>query len=253
MLTQDNILNLYSKYWNNIDQSHKDLLLKGLPNQGMGPIEGFLVYFLVLEQNPRYAIELGPRFGYSTWCIGLAMKALGKKNSFTSFELQPIMRDTLIPNLQKAQLYPDYTNIIYGDARHTVVPFIQDKLVDFMWIDAEHSYSFAQMYISTIFPLLQPGCVAGAHDMTAGEQNNNGKFNLLEACNAHELTEEKAVKMFLHQSGKNYAFFHAITGGKHSNNKSLPRNIEFYNKIYDIVKIKLIAEHHSPQSAYWRM
>lgn len=251
MLIQENILALYAKYWDHIDAQHKKLLLHGLMDQGMGPLEGFLVYFLVLEQNPRYAIELGPRFGYSTWSIGLALKALGKKNSFASFELQDIMRDTLIANLKRAELYPDYNEIVWGDASQTVVPFIKDKPVDFMWIDAAHTEEFADSYITRIFPVLQPGCLIGAHDMTANGRGNDGKFDLYKGIGAKN--EEGRVKRYLLESSKDYSFFHAITGGPHSDGRSLPRNYEFYYELEHITKMPLIAEEHAPQCAYWRV
>ena len=116
MLTQDDILGLYKKYWDTIDRYHKGIILTGFDTQGMGPIEGFLLYFLLLEKNPRYTIELGPRIGYSTACIALALQKLGKKNSFATFELQTRFHEELISNLKNTAVYPDYVEIIYGNA-----------------------------------------------------------------------------------------------------------------------------------------
>lgn len=241
----DSIMILINKHFNTIDSKILSRLM--LESGGIDPLEGVILYCLILEYNILSAIEFSPNAGYSTKWISLAFKKLNRKNSFFTFEINKKIIPKLKENLAVENLL-DYVTVIDGHAIENIPKTIKDNNlnVGLCFIDSNHGYNFSQDYIKNIFPLLSCNCLICIHDICHDE--NMFKTSLLN--NSKEYSGEcDSIKEYINNKKYKYFILHSLTGGKHEGaNKEINKN--FYNELENITKINFISNNICPKTMF---
>lgn len=247
MLSQgESILGLIKEYWPQIDRESIAPLVS--EKGGIDPLDGLLLHCIILKCKPRHIIEFSPNVGYSTKWISLALRTIGQKKSFWTFEINPHILQKLTKNLQHLS---DYVTIVEGNALATIPETISREVltVDLCFIDSAHGLRFTNNYINTIFPLLSRDCIISIHDICAG--GDSFKSSLHDKADEHS-GEYKAIKQFLIDRKIQYSVLHAITGGRHED-ASLPINKRFYNELEAITEINFISQFICPKTLWFKL
>ena len=218
-------------------------ILRG-DDPGCGRLTALLLYCLVLEHQPRHVIEFSPASGFSSAAIALAMKRLGFKNSFTTFEWSELKQRPRVEARFDRLDINDYVRCIWGDALTNIPQHIQEKnivgQVDFCFVDSGHSREFAERYIREVFPLLSDDCVIVIHDISAACTNPQGFFETNMYPGSECILECEAVREWVQKHDIDYTLTHAIFGGKEERSANLPLNKEIYNLLDDILEVDFL-------------
>jgi len=205
---------------------------------GLHRIDGLILYASVLKLNPEFTIEFSPQYGYSTARIALALKRLGKKGCFATFELNDGYKKGMTSLLDRFGV-KDYVEVIYGNALDNIPKYIHQKKIEgktkFVFIDSDHSEAFAKEYITKIFPLFDKGCTAIVHDIGAKNNNEHGEF--VETLDSKDPNsgEYKALRKYVDENHLSYCVTHAIFGGKHESSEDLPVNKAMFEEVGKII------------------
>ncbi len=205
---------------------------------GIHHIDALILYAYILKLNPEFVIEFSPQYGYSTSCIALALKRLGNKEYFATFELHEYYKNGMINELKKIGVH-EYVDVRFGDALKEIPKYIENKKLQhktgFVFIDSDHSEGFAQKYIETIFPLFQPKATVIVHDIGAMSNNPHGDFQ--ETLNSEDTNagEYKALKKYLSNNKLPYLISQSLFGGHHESSKDLPVNKQALEEVGKII------------------
>jgi predicted O-methyltransferase YrrM len=123
--------------------------------------EAEILYLLAREQRPERVAEISPGAGWSSSWLLHAMKDNGHGTLY-SFDLVPDSRYILPPLLTAGR-----HELIVGDVRHTL-PHRPD-MIDFLYMDSDHSEEFARWYSHAILDKLKPGVIVAVHDVFHSE------------------------------------------------------------------------------------
>ena len=115
------------------------------------PQVGELLYALIRLAQPGVAVELGVFLGYSSYYMLSALAANGRG------KLYAVDREDCGSGVQNA---PECV-FIQGDSR-AVVPGL--PMMDFVFIDSDHSYNVTRAETDLLLPKLNPGAVLVFHD-----------------------------------------------------------------------------------------
>lgn len=235
MFDKKEIIDLFRRQWHRVDRSDIDKMIGD--TGGISAFECVLMYLFILDRAPRWIVEFSPNHGYSTQAIAMALRVLGIKNRFGTFEIKPVLCERTNKRLDSIGL-SDYCEVIQGNALIKIPEWINHNgaKVDFCFIDSDHTEGFARKYINEIFPLLDPRCLMGVHDICSTQRHDSGimKFKTSLGKGHKKSGEEGPINEYL--NGKDFCVLHAITGGKHEQ-ANLPNNDPFYNEIMDITEV----------------
>jgi predicted O-methyltransferase YrrM len=250
-MNQMQLIHLFQKYWKDVPEDAKNTFLNwasvGIDKPGVSPFEGFLIYFLVLENDPKSIFEMGTRYGSISFALSYAQRERGIKGAYTSTEINEKYARIGERNLINHGLY-EYVDLIIGDGI-----ILAPHNIDFCIIDSNHTYNFAKKYIRELFPKCQTGCVVFTHDhipYTLDQPNKDGQINLLaDLIETNYDQEQKAIKEYLLFTKKSYCFLEAITGGRYT-----PFNEEFHKELIKITGIDLFPQKKRvPQSILYTL
>ncbi len=237
MFTESSILQLFQKHWNNVNESDIKKIVS--ENGGISAFECVLMYLHILDTRPRHIIEFSPNHGYSTQAIAMAQRKMRNRWAFATFDISKGACAVCERRMTDLKL-DDYCHVIQGNANVEVPKYIETKgaHVDFVFIDSDHRAGFAKNYIKGIFPVLQPGCLVGVHDIAAGKLTEDGKSGYKSSLNGgkHKGGEEKPLKDYIKEHKLDWSVLHSITGGKHEK-ADLPNNDKLYNPIMELTGI----------------
>lgn len=128
--------------------------------------DGRLLRLFAESSNAKVAVEIGASTGISGMWIGLALTTTG--GHLTTFEYDPERAKTARANYAKAGLDKVIT-LIEGDA-HEKIKTLKPG-IDFVFIDADKEGY--RDYLDTILPLVKPGGLILAHNITNRSSNPN--------------------------------------------------------------------------------
>jgi len=126
------------------------------PKVQLSDTEAEITYMMVRETKPNLVVEASPLNGWSTTWLLRALED-NNKGQLYSYDLnnhQPLV-DKLPNHLKKRwHMHP-------GDMRDRNIP----KKIDYLFLDSEHTGSFARFYIKKIFPNVKKDSVISIHDI----------------------------------------------------------------------------------------
>ena len=162
--------------WEKNKISSKKLLSHPSNSKMFQWFESEVLYSLVREILPSKIIEFGPYNGLTSSIIIKAMEANNKKCDLISFDLRKESTSLdYISNLTSRKL-------VIGDIKETCLPYLDD--IDFIFIDADHSYKFGQWYCENVFPKLRKGTIIMIHDWE-GYAHNEVEMLAVKECGIH--------------------------------------------------------------------
>ncbi|HYY75097.1 MAG TPA: class I SAM-dependent methyltransferase [Gaiellaceae bacterium] len=136
------------------------------PAKGMYDwLESQVLYLLLRLTRPSLVVEISPSSGYSSGFILLALNrnAHGRLLSF-DVDTDGDRRARLA--FAEAGIDPSRRRFVAGDARSTAAAALPaGESVDVLFMDAEHSSSFASWYLETLVPRVRPGGLVQVHDV----------------------------------------------------------------------------------------
>jgi cephalosporin hydroxylase len=231
MFDEKQIIKLFENQWPKVNK--KDIEHIFGTAGGISAFEGVLLYLYILSIRPRHVIEFSPNHGYSTFAIASAQRAMRNRWTFATFDIKQAFCQSTESQMLLHGL-DEYCHVICGDAIEEVSKYIKEKgaHVDLCFIDSDHGAPFASKYIKKLFPLFQPGCLIGVHDI-AGKSRDGSEFKTSLLGGAHKGGEEGPVREYIQSSQLDYTVLHSVTGGQHEG-ANLPVNNELYDKIKDI-------------------
>lgn len=168
------ILKLYRKYSEELKQLRKDQRKLYSPEflSQFNDEEAEITYLLIRETKPRTLVEISPCRGWSTSWILRALDA-NENGTCYSYEL-------LEENMKWAKRnIPERLQLRWKCFTGRVQNGLQDipSRIDYLFLDSDHSRSFARWYISNLFPKVQG--IVSVHDVfhieTWGEPSEEGK------------------------------------------------------------------------------
>ncbi len=120
-------------------------------------LEAEVTYLLLREANPETIVEISPCGGWSTTWILSAMRDNGR-GSLYSYDVVDISTRNVPPELAEGRW-----KFFQGDVA-TNLSTLPAK-IDYLFIDSDHSATFAHWYIATLFPRLTPATPVSVHDV----------------------------------------------------------------------------------------
>ena len=144
-----------------LDQILREAVLhRRMPAIQVDDNAGRVLQLLVMLRRPRWVIEVGTLFGYST--IYLA-RGLPEGGRLTTLEIDPVAAELARQNLDRAGV-GDRVEVVVGDAID-YLSTVEPASVGMIFIDADKK-SYPR-YLATSFPLLEPGGLLVADDAFA--------------------------------------------------------------------------------------
>ncbi len=209
---------------------------------GIHHLEGLALYALSIKLNPEFIIEFSPNYGFSSICIALGLKRIGRPHSFATFECRKEVAGDFNKMVQQHKVQ-DFVEIVWGDALKEVPKFIRAKNLEgktgLLFVDSCHSQDFGNKYVETIFPLLKKGCWVLVHDIGALSSDPKGKFKETLIQNDDNCGEYRAIEHYIQKFKVEYLLSHAIFGGSHEESAKLPVNDKMYQAIEEIIGCKI--------------
>jgi predicted O-methyltransferase YrrM len=152
---------LYEKYADDLiaaRTAQRALLAPGGPrlNPKLDDVEAEITYLLVRHHRPRVVSEIGTFHGWSTTWLLRALRDNGV-GELHSYDIVDHARRSM-----PADLADGRWTFHHGDVRQTA---LTPGLIDYLFIDAAHTASFARWYTTQVFPQIRPGIPASVHDV----------------------------------------------------------------------------------------
>jgi len=149
------------KYW----KQHKGEALTGF-------FEGQLAYCFARAFKCETIFEIGPKHGWSTYPLALAIKNNGKGKVY-SFENLPEAFQITKKNLERTNLL-EYVHLMNEDFKLASLPIAEELSgIDMLFVDNGHDDLSPLWYIPNLFPLVKH--LVFVHDMTYGTPHQEGK------------------------------------------------------------------------------
>ena len=229
MITQNEIIEMAKKFLPKSDVSE---ILFG-DDAGSGRMTAMLLYLLILQNDCKKIIEFSPGTGFSSVAMALAMKRLGYKNSFLTFEINLKRKEKFEDRINKLDLN-DYVKCIWGDALHRIPSSLAEKQwdVDFCFVDSGHTKEFSRRYTQEIFPLLNDNSIICIHDISAKSLETN--------MYGEHADEWIGVKEWVVKNNIKYELTHAIFGGIEERSKHLPINTKLYSIFDNLLNVNFV-------------
>lgn len=151
MTFQDQVVELLHKY---IDEYQEGFLQKAWETHegfiGYGFFESYVAYCLMREYKPEITVDIGSACGFSSYPLNFACNR-NKEGIVLSYEL----------NIERCEKYRE--NMTRNDLKALVFSgkvekniyetlFIDGFTIDLLFIDADHSQSFAEWYLKELIP-----------------------------------------------------------------------------------------------------
>ena len=125
------------------------------------PEDGRLLRILAESMNAQHIAEIGTSTGYSGIWFGLALQKTGGK--LTTYEIDAQRAATARANFERAGM-ADIITLVEGDA-HEKVAALKGP-IDMIFLDADKEGYID--YLNRLLPLLRPGGLIVAHNITPG-------------------------------------------------------------------------------------
>jgi predicted O-methyltransferase YrrM len=125
-------------------------------------VEAEVTYLLIRDRRPKMVMEMSPNSGWSTTWILSALRANADGGQLWSYDLHDTSTKLVPVALSRGRWH-----FVQGDARDTAR---QAPECDHLFIDSDHSPSFAAWYTSSLFSRLRPGTVVSVHDVFHGNE-----------------------------------------------------------------------------------
>lgn len=168
-----------------------------------------VLYSLVREVKPKNIIEFGCFKGYSSYIILEAMR----DNQVEGSVLHSFDPLSYSKKLDCKTTYAT-RELIVGKAEDNCDQYI-DKTVDFIFIDADHSYDFGKWYSLNVLPKLESGTPIWIHDWEFYNCSNN-YADEMEAVKTHAI-DTKVIKPIMNLMD------YVKANMKHSTSKTISR------------------------------
>ena len=191
-----------------------------------GPMVGAMDMFdihvlcgLIKTSNVKRVLECSPNYGWSTTFIQMALPEESEHRSFDIENYERIIRKNVARHTPLRNWL-----FVKGDFKQTVTAHLNFlKEVDLLFIDSDHSTSFAVWYLDEIklFDMLKPGSLVHIHDIYPvglepagfGEspyvldwlRKHHKRFDVIwnyETSRFRELQSELPSDLFLNHEGK---------------------------------------------------
>lgn len=123
--------------------------------------DGRLLRLMAQSIGAKHVVEVGTSTGISGIWLGLALKETGGK--LTTYEIDAQRATTARENFQRAGL-AEVITVIEGDAHEEITKL--EGTVDMVFLDADKEGYID--YLNTLMPMLRPGGLILAHNITPG-------------------------------------------------------------------------------------
>ncbi|OGK09710.1 hypothetical protein A2767_07670 [Candidatus Roizmanbacteria bacterium RIFCSPHIGHO2_01_FULL_35_10] len=159
-LTEKKILSLYKSHQNDLKHLRSQAkihLKKNKVNTMLDDLEAEITYLLLRNYKPKVTVEISPYEGWSTIWLLNALKNNGYGKLY-SYDLVDTSQK-FVPQ----KLAQDRWQFFKGDVKK-----LADKIpgsIDCLFIDSEHTRSFADWYIKNVFPRLKKNALVMIHDI----------------------------------------------------------------------------------------
>ena len=136
------------------------------PAKGMYDwLESQVLYLLLRLTRPRLVVEISPSSGYSSGFILLALNR-NAHGRLLSFDVDTDGDHHACLAFAEAGIDASRRRFVPGDVRRTAaVALPAGESVDVLFMDAEHSDSFATWYLESLVPRVHPGGLVHVHDV----------------------------------------------------------------------------------------
>jgi len=187
----------YSEELKQVRESQKELYSIGFLPQ-LNDEEAEITYLLIRETKPEIVVEVSPCRGWSTTWILQGLKANGKGICY-SYEL----KDDNIRWAKKniPQYLASRWRCFKGRVQHMVEEFPSE--IPYLFIDSEHTRSFARWYIEKLFPRVNG--IVSIHDVFHiglwGEASEEGK-EVIDYLDDHQIDFFSCSIPFLYEYRK---------------------------------------------------
>ncbi len=147
------------------------------PGQDLDPqgddIDCEIAYLLIRRFRPRTVVEISPCGGWSTTWLLSALRDVGQGHLY-SYDLIDDSTRTVPPRLSERRW-----TFTLGDVRklESTLP----AHIDYLFMDAEHSRTFAEWYLSVLVPRVVPGGIVSVDDIFHPELVRRGETGEVEA------------------------------------------------------------------------
>lgn len=146
--------------WNNntvLRRLHRMRLRRYLLRPMLDDLEAEITYLLVRDRAPNVVVEMSPNTGWSTTWILSALRDNGNNGQLWSYDLHDTSTKLVPQDLAAGRWH-----FVLGDATHTIPKAPE---FDYLFIDSDHSASFARWYSEELLPRVKPGVVVSVHDV----------------------------------------------------------------------------------------
>jgi len=126
-------------------------------------MEGQILYLFIRMLKPGVVVEVSPYYGYSSGFMLLAMNA-NKCGRLYSIDLEDKYRRTARKIFQRVGIDSSRQQFVTGDVRRVYEQVLPER-VDLLFMDADHSYGFAQWYLKNLYPRVAEGGLMHVHDV----------------------------------------------------------------------------------------
>ena len=176
MISTETVIELYQQFRNDLvrvrrrqywfHQRHENPLVRRLRKlrlrrhmlfPALDDIEAEVTYLLLRARRPNVVFEMSPNAGWSTSWILNALRDNDNGGQLWSYDIHDTCTKFVPRDLAAGRWH-----FVQGDARETT---LAAPHFDHCFIDSEHSRSFAEWFVSTLFPRIPPGCVVSVHDV----------------------------------------------------------------------------------------
>lgn len=153
------------------------------PGNGMYDwIEGQILYLLIRLEKPEVVVEISPAYGYTTGFILLAMNT-NRTGVLLSFDLDERFHRQARSTFVSAGIDHGRRRSFVGDVRGLTPHIPRD--VDLLFMDSDHSASFASWYLTELAPRVPAGGLLHVHDVlrygVPPHQGDQGEGEVLDA------------------------------------------------------------------------
>lgn len=169
---RDLVAELYARYASDLARLARFAALRERLGKSYAGEEQRLLYLMTRHRAPELIVEFSPKRGRSTLHMAAALEDNGRGH-ILSFELEPVYAALTERTLKEAGLR-HRAEVIVGDVREEFPKVYGDRDrwrsdpgLEFLFIDSDHSASFADWYLGNLFPLVRQSGVIHVHDIEA--------------------------------------------------------------------------------------
>lgn len=176
MITSEYVLDLYRKYATDLAAVRKEQrrflkrnnnsLLRRLYRMKLrssillpmlDDLESEITYLLIRDRKPKVIVEMSPNTGWSTTWILQALRDNTAGGQLWSYDLHDTSTKLVPPDLAAGRWH-----FVLGDAQQTTMKAPE---FDYLFIDSDHTASFARWYVEALLPRVRAGVVVSIHDV----------------------------------------------------------------------------------------